>query len=88
MLKNLGFDYFVDNTLLSDIVIINDVKQIEKDQSRGKKSNVGTSCVSLLKKIRKTDPIRADQVVQVLLCEKEKFTTFVISGCFSIGGLQ
>ena len=88
LLKNLGFDYFFDNSLMNDVAIINDAMKIKRDRSKGIKTTIGTSCFSLLKKILKINPVLPYQMANVLLDNEKNFTTFAVSGCFSLRGLS
>lgn len=86
LLKNLGFDYFLDSTLLCDYDIINDAARINRNRSKGLSLTIGSFCQSLLKKILRVDPIGSDQVARVFLGPETHFTTFVVSGCYAKRG--
>lgn len=86
LLKNLGFDFFLDSTLLCDYDIINDANRLYRNRSKGEFLTIGSFCQSLLKKILQIDPIGSDQVANVFLGTETKFTTFVVSGCYAKRG--
>lgn len=87
LLKNLGFDFFLDSTLLCDYDIINDANRLYTNRAKGQFLTVGSFCQSLYKKILKIDPVGSDQVADVFLrSEAKDFTTFVVSGCYAKRG--
>ena len=86
LLKNLGFDYFLDSTILCDYDIVNDANRLYRNRSKGKFLTIGSFCQSLMKKILRIDPIGSDQIAKVFLGPNENFTTFVISGCYAKRG--
>lgn len=82
LLKNLGFDYFLDNGILTDYDIINDASRIYRHVTKGFSRTVGSFCPPLLKEILKIDPIGADQAAEVFLGTETHTTTFVVTGCY------
>lgn len=83
MLKNLGFDYFLDTSLIVDYDIINDAARMYRHKTKGFSQTISSFCVSLLKKLLNVDPVGAEQVAEVFLGPDALFTTFVVSGCYS-----
>jgi iron only hydrogenase large subunit-like protein len=83
LLKNMGFDYFLDQSLITDFEIIADAARIYKHGKKGFSQTIGSFCPSLTRKLLKIEPAGAEQVVESFLGPVEQFTTFVVTDCLS-----
>lgn len=83
LLKNLGFQYFLDASLITDYDILNDSARIYRHRTKGYSGTIGAFCISLLKKLINVDSVGADQVAEVFLGPESLYTTFVVSGCYA-----
>ena len=83
LLKNMGFDYFLDQSLITDYEIIADAARIYKHGKKGFSQTIGSFCPSMTKKLLKVEPTGAEQVAESFLGPVEQFTTFVVTDCLS-----
>ena len=79
LLKNMGFEYFLDYSLISDLEIIKDAARIHRHSQKGFAQTIGSYCPSLTKKLLGTDPTGAEQVIDCFLGPQLNLTTFVVS---------
>ena len=79
LLKNMGFEYFLDYSLISDLEIIRDAARIHRHSQKGFAQTIGSYCPSLTKKLLGSDPTGAEQVVDCFLGPQIHLTTFVVT---------
>ncbi|EAY14406.1 hypothetical protein TVAG_255980 [Trichomonas vaginalis G3] len=79
LLKNMGFDYLLDQGLITDYKIVKDAARIHSHHSQGFQQTIGSFNPAITRKILEYPPTPAEKVVEFLTSPELDVTTFVIT---------
>lgn len=83
LLKNMGFDYLLDNALITDYEIVKDAARIFNHHTQGFLQTIGSFCPTMTRKLLEYPPTPAEKVVEFLTTPELDVTTFVITDSLS-----